>query len=150
MSTPFFSIITPTFNRSHLISRCINSVINQTFTDWELIIIDDGSTDNTKEVIKKLSIDDTRIKYFYQQNQKLSSARNAGLEKTCGKYICYLDSDDEYDANHLEILFNFLQSSNFFKRFLYTQFRFKDGDKSDDIRLPEPAKYSKKELSRIM
>ena len=99
---PFFSIIIPTFNRAHVISKTISSVINQSFIDWELIVVDDGSQDNTKEVIYNYMQSDSRIKYVYQKNQERSVARNNGIDNSRGKYICFLDSDDEYMEHHLQ------------------------------------------------
>ncbi len=99
-STPFFSIVLPTYNRCHFLSRSIESVLGQTFSDWELIIVDDGSTDDTKTMVT--SYTDKRIKYIWQPNKERSSARNLGISKARGKFMCFLDSDDEYIAHHLE------------------------------------------------
>ncbi len=98
----FFSIIIPTYNRSEFIGRAIQSVLNQNFADWELIIIDDGSTDNTESMVD--SFRDDRITYYYQENQERSAARNKGIELSKGDWICFLDSDDEYLPNHLSSL----------------------------------------------
>ena len=76
---PFFSIIIPTYNRAHLISMAIDSVIAQTFENWELIIVDDGSTDNTKELVDNYCSIDKRIRYIYQENAERSAARNNGI-----------------------------------------------------------------------
>jgi len=97
---PKFSIIVPTYNRAHLIKKAIQSVLAQTVTDWELIIIDDGSTDNTKEVA--FGFGDKRILYGHQENKGRSVARNAGLHHARGEWICFLDSDDWYLEDHLE------------------------------------------------
>ena len=97
---PKFSIILPTYNRAHLLSTAIESVIAQSITDWELIIIDDGSTDNTKELV--FSFQDSRIMYGHQENKGRSIARNAGLQNARGTWICFLDSDDWYLEDHLE------------------------------------------------
>lgn len=91
---PFFSIILPTYNRAHFLPKAIESVLAQTFEDWELVIVDDGSTDNTKEVV--LAYQDLRIVYIYQDNQERSAARNNGMSKAKGDFICFLDSDDYY------------------------------------------------------
>lgn len=101
---PFFSIIIPTFNRAHIIHRPIDSIIAQTFTDWELIIVDDGSTDNTKDIVG--SYNDKRIRYVYQENLERSAARNHGIKLAQGEWICFQDSDDEYLPDHLQVLFN--------------------------------------------
>jgi glycosyltransferase involved in cell wall biosynthesis len=99
-----FSIILPTFNRESNIAKSIQSVINQTFLNWELIIIDDGSTDNTKDVV--LSFNEDRIRYVYQENAERSTARNNGIRHADGEWICFLDSDDYYLPHHLFELFN--------------------------------------------
>jgi glycosyltransferase involved in cell wall biosynthesis len=106
---PYFSIIIPTFNRAHFISRAIESVINQTFSDWELIIVDDGSTDHTKELVASFIEKDKRIKYIYQENAERSAARNNGIDKAKGNFVCFLDSDDYYLHGHL---FNLHQNIN--------------------------------------
>jgi len=99
---PFFSIILPTYNRVSFLTRSIGSVLRQDFQDWELLIIDDGSTDHTKEVV--YSFKDNRIKYVYQENSERSAARNNGINQAQGAWLCFLDSDDEYSTNHLSNL----------------------------------------------
>ena len=76
-----FSIILPTFNRASMLHEAINSVFSQTNKDWELIIVDDGSTDNTKDVIDKFIEKDNRVKYLYQKNKERSVARNTGIKE---------------------------------------------------------------------
>ena len=92
MDKPVISVIIPTYNRKKFIPYAVDSVLNQSFSDFELIIIDDGSTDGTDEYIKSLK--DNRIKYIYQQNAGNHAARNTGLKIAKGKYIALLDSDD--------------------------------------------------------
>ena len=104
----FFSIIIPTYNRANRISVAVQSVLNQTYTDFELLIIDDGSTDNTKEVIA--SFNDDRIVYVYQENAERSTARNNGIKQARGGFICFLDSDDYYLPNHLSVLFELINT----------------------------------------
>lgn len=106
---PYFSIILPTYNRAHLLSKAIESVLAQTFTDWELLIVDDGSTDNTKELVMAYS--DERIRYIYQENQERSAARNNGINHAFGTYICFLDSDDYYLDKKLENLFHYIEKT---------------------------------------
>ena len=100
MITPLFSIILPTYNRVQFIPEAIKSVLAQQYVNWELIIIDDGSTDDTKAVVSSFS--DSRIKYFYQQNLERSVARNNGVSKSSGDFICFLDSDDYFLQDHLK------------------------------------------------
>ena len=96
------SIILCTYNRAALLPRAIRSVLRQTYTDFELIVIDDGSTDDTARIVDKFFDADKRIRYFYQQNKGLAGARNAGLKKTRGDIITFIDSDDEYDPTHID------------------------------------------------
>ena len=99
------SVIIPTFNREKLIGNSIKSVLNQTFKNFELIIVDDGSTDNTSEVVDKFQ--DNRIKYIkLDKNQGASNARNIGIKNAKGKYISFQDSDDIFYPNKLEIQLN--------------------------------------------
>lgn len=107
---PFFSIIIPTYNRANMLTETLQSVKNQIFKDWECIIVDDGSTDNTKELINNWIEQDSRFKYVYQDNAERSVARNNGIENAKGKYICFLDSDDKYLDTHLNELYKFLRS----------------------------------------
>ena len=109
------SIILPTYNRSRFLSETINSVLNQTYKDFELIIIDDGSTDDTADLIRKYTEQDNRVKYFFQENMERSQARNNGIEKSNGKYICFLDSDDAFLPNHLKFFYETIMNKFLFK-----------------------------------
>ncbi|MCG2610861.1 glycosyltransferase [Flavobacterium sp. SM15] len=98
-----FSIVTITHNRAHLIGKTIQSVLNQSYSDFEHIIIDDGSTDETEIVVKNFN--DKRIKYFqYPKNDKRSYLRNEGIRKATGTILCFLDSDDLWTSDKLETL----------------------------------------------
>ena len=103
---PYFSIVIPTFNRGHFIEKCLKSIQNQTFENGETIIKDDGSTDDTHSIVARFIENDERIKYFYQSNKERSEARNNGINKAYGKYVCFLDSDDKFDESHLQNLYN--------------------------------------------
>lgn len=104
------SIIMPAYNTEKYISAAIDSVINQTFPDWELIIVDDGSTDNTGKIIDEYIEKDVRIKVFHQSNQGVSSARNNAMERSTGDYMTFLDSDDVYHPERLKIMLDVLLS----------------------------------------
>jgi len=106
-----FSIVIATFNRASIIRRSILSIINQTYTNWELIVVDDGSTDNTEEVVN--SFEDARIKYFYKKNEDKSIARNFGIDKATGEYISFLDDDDYYLPGFLSKFNEKIQSDKF-------------------------------------
>jgi len=97
-----FSIIIPTYNRATFLPKAIESVLSQTYTDWELIIVDDGSTDNTRDVVSKYV--DNRIRYIYQQNAERSSARNNGINHANGDYVCFMDSDNLMLSHRLQLL----------------------------------------------
>jgi len=133
--SPFFSIILPTFNRAGMISKAVESALSQSFSDWELIIIDDGSTDNTKEIIDKYN--DNRIKYFYQTNQERSAARNNGIKKAEGRYICFLDSDDYYLDNHLKEFYEKLKTEEFPLTFLFSRMLFETDGIKKSYNIPE-------------
>jgi len=97
LTEAFFSIIIPTYNRADLLRRAMESVLAQSMADWELIIVDDGSTDNTKSMVE--SFDDSRIHYFYHEHQERSKARNLGIERSSGSFISFLDDDDYYQVD---------------------------------------------------
>lgn len=95
------SIITPVFNAEKYLSKCIESVLGQIVSNWELLLIDDGSTDNSLAICNRYSSADTRIKVFTQSNQGPSCARNLGISQASGKWICFLDADDWIDSDFL-------------------------------------------------
>ena len=99
--TPFFSIVIPTYNRCEPLKEAIQSVIDQDFESWELLVVDDGSKDATEEVVKAYEQKDPRVRYIYQENAERCAARNNGIDKSNGRYICFLDSDDVYLKHHL-------------------------------------------------
>ncbi len=99
---PFFSVIITTYNRSALLKRALDSLIAQTETDWEAIIVDDGSTDDTASLIKPDLGNDSKIKYVFQKNAGYAMSKNTGIFLSKGKFVTFLDSDDEYMPTHLE------------------------------------------------
>jgi len=109
--TPFFSVIIPTYNREKFIGKAIQSVLNQTFADFEIIVVDDGSADNTADVV--YGFHDERVIYIYQINAERSVARNNGISAAKGRYICFLDSDDTYSQDVLEEFNKFLTDKSF-------------------------------------
>lgn len=104
LDNPYFSIIVPTYNRGSFIKTALDSLEQQGFKNWECIVIDDGSTDNTRSILDGYCKNKPRFKYHYQENQERSAARNNGIKEANGKYICFLDSDDYYLADRLEKL----------------------------------------------
>lgn len=108
---PFFSIIIPSYNRAHVIQNTIKGVLEQTFDDFELIIVDDGSTDNTNQIVNGYL--DKRIHYIYQNNNGVCSARNTGAKNAAGNYLIFLDSDDSIAINGLKEFHDTIQNSQF-------------------------------------
>ncbi len=100
MSNPVISVVIPAYNHERFIGKAIDSVLDQTLDDFELIIVDDGSTDNTAGVIKQY--DDPRISYTWQENQDAFNTINRGMEMATGKYISILNSDDIYTTDRLQ------------------------------------------------
>ena len=104
MTNPFMpavSIIIPTYNRSSVLSRAIDSVLAQTFGDWELIIVDDGSTDDTRNLVAGYQARHAAIRYVHQENRKQAAARNHGIREARGRNLAFLDSDDEWFPDKL-------------------------------------------------
>lgn len=96
-----FSIIIPSYNRAYVLKRAIKVVLDQTFLDYEIIIVDDGSVDNTKAILQEYS-NDSRIKYLYQENGGVCAARNTGAKQAKGEFIIFLDSDDTVEKSWLQ------------------------------------------------
>ncbi|MBS3029570.1 MAG: glycosyltransferase family 2 protein [Dolichospermum sp. DET50] len=106
---PTISIVLSTYNRAKYLTDCINSVLQQTFQDFELVIVDDGSQDNTFEIVNGYLQKFNNIRYLKHQNRKLAYARNAGIQASFGSYITFIDSDDTYKPNHLESRIEFMK-----------------------------------------
>jgi len=107
MKPLFFSVIIPTYNRSNFLKHAIDSVLQQSFQDFELIIVDDGSTDGTEELVGELK--DSRLVYHHQSNQGVAQARNQGVQLAKGGWIAFLDSDDRWTPKKLEAAVQYIQ-----------------------------------------
>lgn len=101
-NTPVVSVIVPCYNQAEYLPEALESVLKQTFTDWEAIIVNDGSQDNTSEVAGQYVARDSRISLIVQENRGVSAARNAGLRRAKGKYIVALDGDDRIEPQYIE------------------------------------------------
>ncbi|WP_111671064.1 glycosyltransferase family 2 protein [Algoriphagus litoralis] len=104
------SIIIPCYNYGRYLAECFSNLQSQTYSDWEAIVIDDGSTDQTMEVVRSWQAYESRIQYFYQPNSGVSSARNLGLKKANGEFIQFLDADDLLSEAKLQLQVDFFQS----------------------------------------
>src|SRR5690554_5058559 len=107
-----FSVLIPAYNIEDFVKDSILSVINQTYSNWEMIVVNDGSTDNTLSILKDYEKKDKRIKIINQENKGLLMARRVAIEKAIGDYICFLDSDDFWENNMLEVLVSRIKSYN--------------------------------------
>ena len=101
---PEISIIIPIYNTATCLPKCIDSVMNQTFQNWELLLVDDGSTDTSYEIMRQYAYKEKRIRIFHQENAGVSSARNYGLREAEGKWVAFVDSDDWLDREYFEKL----------------------------------------------
>ncbi len=106
------SIILPVYNTEKYLTRCFKSVLRQTFDSYEVIVINDGSTDNSLSIINKFAKQNSKIKVYSQENKGLSYSRNLGIKKSNADYIFFLDSDDSIHKNTLEELYNLAKINN--------------------------------------
>ncbi len=104
------SVIVPVYNNEKYIARCLDSVLNQTYHDFEILTINDGSTDRSREILQEYAAKDSRIRYFEQSNQGVSVARNCGIDNAKGEYIHFLDGDDYLASYALEYLFTTMKT----------------------------------------
>lgn len=142
-SLPLFSVIITTYNRAHIISRAIDSILAQEYTNWEIIIIDDASTDHTKQIIDNYN--HPKITCFRnEKNYERSVSRNRGIELSKGEFICILDSDDYFLPNHLSSIYSAIQQQENPVALYYTQTLFyyeKENCKKERVMLPKKQEH---------
>lgn len=107
---PEISIIIPSYNAQSFVDKCVESISNQTFSDFEVIVIDDGSTDNSLKQWKKYEKKDSRFRVFHQENQGQAVSRNRAIKESCGKYITFVDVDDFIDSKMLETMYQAIKT----------------------------------------
>ena len=141
-----FSIIIPTYNRGHIVGKAVESVLGQAFQDWELIIVDDGSVDQTPGTLNNFR--NERIKIFrYTENKGASFARNFGLFKAKGSFIIFLDSDDRFVPGALDTISGILKSTNeFYNDYLLRQMNLRVNHIIFECRIKTEKLISKKYL----
>lgn len=145
-TTPLVSVIVPCYNYGRFLGYTLQSILNNELRDWECIIVDDGSTDDTEIVAKEYAAKDSRIRYYYQQNGGLSAARNSGLELSSGKYIQLLDADDAIHQNKLKLQAQYLEQHQE-ADIVYGNTRYfntRTPDRIEDQRTDHPAKHHKR------
>ena len=138
------SIITPMYNAQKYIADTMDSVLAQTYQNWEMIIMDDCSTDGGPDIVKEYSAKDSRIRYFRnERNQGVSKTRNAAMQKASGRYLAFLDSDDLWDADKLNVQIKFMREND--AHFTCTGCRIidEDGQPTGQVRhIPAKKDYS--------
>ncbi len=102
---PVISVIVPLYNAEKLISKCVDSLLCQTFSDFELLLVNDGSKDQSGRICDEYALKDPRIRVFHQENGGVASARNTAMEQALGKYLCFIDADDWAESSYLEAFF---------------------------------------------
>lgn len=112
INNPAVSIIVPVYNVENYLSRCLDSILSQTFVDYEVLLIDDGSTDCSRFICDEYAVRDNRIKVFHKKNGGVASARQLGLDNCCGEYVIHVDSDDWIEPTMLEELYVVAKKSN--------------------------------------
>ena len=142
MSENLVSIITPVYNAEKFISQTIDSVLNQTYSNWEMILVDDCSKDKSQDIIKSYSYDE-RVKYIkLQENSGAAVSRNTGIKSAKGRFIAFIDSDDLWEATKLEDQIKFMIDNEY--GFTFTSYRYmkEDGIKTEKIaRVPDKIDY---------
>ncbi len=106
--SPSVSVIVPTYNREKLLPRALDSVLKQTLRNWECIVVDDGSTDNTFQVVNEYLENDHRFRYMKHSNKKPPLTFNTGIQASIGRFVTFLGSDDEYKGDHLQLRYDFM------------------------------------------
>lgn len=104
MTTPSVSFIVPVYNTEKYLSRCLDSILAQTYNNWEAILINDGSSDASRDICDEYARKDSRIKAIHKKNEGVSNSRNVGIDLACGDWLMFVDSDDEITPNALELL----------------------------------------------
>ena len=141
---PEISIIVPVYKVEKYIHRCIDSILAQTFTDFELILVDDGNPDSCGAICDEYAEKDGRIRVIHQKNSGVSAARNSGVSEACGKYVCFVDSDDWIRADYLQKLYTYSLIYNADISFLKIQYVFNAKTKEPSI-IEEIKTYNQEE-----
>ena len=108
MENELISIIVPIYNVENYLRQCLDSIVSQTYQNFECLLINDGSSDNSADICREYIEKDSRFRYFEKENVGVSSARNLGIERSKGQYITFIDSDDWVDSEYLEVLYRAL------------------------------------------
>ena len=133
LTKPFFSIVIPTYNRCELVKKCILSIQDQTFKDWECIVINDGSTDNTHTEIADFIKSDARITLINQLNSERAISRNNGAKIAKGEYFIFIDSDDSFEKEHLQNLHISIQAEDQIHEMYFTNGKYLRANNTQEL-----------------
>lgn len=147
--SPLVSVITPVYNREKFIGQAIESVTGGKFADFEYIIIDNGSTDNTRKVVREYAAKDKRIRLIENDVNRIAYSLNLGVKNACGKYISQLDSDDLYTPDTLQSLVNFLEETNCGLGISYYSLIDEDGNDLPEFGIIKHLEYSRNNILRV-
>ena len=145
---PLVSIVTATYNMADFLSIAIDSIQNQTYQNFQHIIIDDGSVDKTDEVVKKYLADD-RVEYYYQENQGQTVAKNNGIKHAKGEYVCFLDADNIWELDKLEKQISIFRDIGPTYQIIYTHQLYIDGD-GNKLNTPDIERFSGKISNELL
>jgi len=110
VNRPTISVIVPVYNAEKVLCRCVTSILHQSYSDFEILLINDGSSDSSGGICEQFSVEDCRVRVFHQVNGGVSSARNKGLSEARGEYLCFIDSDDWVDSDFFSLIIKSLRS----------------------------------------
>lgn len=130
---PIISVIIPVYNVEKYLEKCMDTVLNQSFRDFEVLLVDDGAKDSTPELCDKIAMQDCRVKVFHKKNGGVSDARNYGLDKMSGKYVTFIDSDDYISLDYLEYLYKLIVENNAQISMVQAQILLETEDKSPTL-----------------
>lgn len=142
-SAPLFTVVVPTFNQAQFLGKALDSLLDQTFQNWEAVIVNDGSTDDTPDVMNKYKSIDRRFRFYHKENGGVSSALNVGIQKARGQWICWLSSDDWFETDKLETHYNAIRENpeiKFFQSHWYVYFQDTDTKVAPNLWLATPPK----------
>ena len=134
------SIIIPVYNAERFIDRCLNSILSQTFTDYEIIIVDDGSTDDSLKICKSYSEKNNNIIVVHQENKGPSDARNNALDRVTGKYLCFVDADDEFSSDEALYILNNCMDNTKADMCIFPWIRIEENGKVDEYKFSDDEK----------
>jgi len=145
---PAISIITPVYNTGEYLARCLTSIINQSFADFEVVMVDDGSTDNSAGIIRDFLARDDRIRYFYQENQGPGVARNLAVSKARGDYIAFVDSDDTIDPELLEKIMSRVKQDT--PDLLFFEYKTHSGDGARVLKISDQSEFARLQKAELV